>query len=212
MGIISRQEAKALGLLRFYTGKPCKRKHYSQRYVSSGTCLACEEIRDKERYEKERERRIAWQKQYYEDNKEQKLAYDKAYQKRTKRQTIRNRERYQTDPVYRMKRSMRSLIRNTCLAIQNVKNDRTHILLGYSPKELKEHIEGLFQDGMSWDNYGEWHIDHRKPINAFIHEGITDPAVINALDNLQPLWALDNLIKGDYYNGRSYKSQQGKEV
>jgi hypothetical protein len=55
----------------------------------------------------------------------------------------------------------------------------------------------MFRDGMSWENYGEWHIDHIMPINHFIKSGITDPAIVNALENLQPLWAYENLSKGD---------------
>ena len=33
--------------------------------------------------------------------------------------------------------------------------------------QLKEHIEKQFVDGMSWDNWGEWHIDHIKPVSKF---------------------------------------------
>lgn len=48
---------------------------------------------------------------------------------------------------------------------------------------------------MSWDNRGEWHIDHIVPVAVMVRDGITDPAIINALTNLQPLWAKDNLAK-----------------
>ena len=50
---------------------------------------------------------------------------------------------------------------------------------------------------MSWDNYGEWHIDHKKPISKF-KDGISI-STINALSNLQPLWAKDNLSKGNKF-------------
>lgn len=68
--------------------------------------------------------------------------------------------------------------------------------LYYTRDELIKHLESLFKDGMSWDNYGEWHIDHIKPISAFIKEGNLNHNEVNALDNLQPLWAKDNLSKG----------------
>lgn len=48
---------------------------------------------------------------------------------------------------------------------------------------------------MTWENWGEWHIDHIKPVAQFIREGITCPKQINALSNLRPLWAHDNLSK-----------------
>ena len=72
-------------------------------------------------------------------------------------------------------------------------------VVGYTRNQLRAHIQSRFSEGMSWDNYGEWHIDHIKPIKAFIDEGVTDPAIINSLDNLQPLWASDNISKGAKY-------------
>jgi hypothetical protein len=65
---------------------------------------------------------------------------------------------------------------------------------GYTPEQLIKRIECQFQDGMSWSNRKEWHIDHRKPISMFI-EG-TSPRIINMLCNLKPVWAKDNLSKG----------------
>lgn len=80
------------------------------------------------------------------------------------------------------------------------KNGRhTEEILGYTKKQLKNHIELQFLEGMSWQNHGEWHIDHIKPVFAFVKEGTTDPKIINALENLQPLWAKDNLRKGASY-------------
>ena len=50
---------------------------------------------------------------------------------------------------------------------------------------------------MSWENYGEWHIDHKKPISKFDKK--TNLKIINSLCNLQPLWAKDNLSKGNKF-------------
>lgn len=66
-------------------------------------------------------------------------------------------------------------------------------LLGYSLAELKACLESKFQAGMSWDNYGTWEIDHRFPVSKFPPK--TPVSVINALDNLQPLWKTDNRKK-----------------
>ena len=65
---------------------------------------------------------------------------------------------------------------------------------------LKEHIEKQFKDGMSWKNYGKWHIDHIIPINYFVKEcnfklTKTQKKCFN-YNNLQPMWAYDNLQKG----------------
>jgi len=74
------------------------------------------------------------------------------------------------------------------------KENSTINLLGYSANDLKKHLEERFQEGMSWVNYGEWHIDHIKPVCSFDKE--THPSVVNNLNNLQPLWAKDNFFKG----------------
>jgi hypothetical protein len=75
------------------------------------------------------------------------------------------------------------------------KNTKTETAMGYTKQELKDYISAQFLSGMSWDNWGEWHIDHKKPVAQFIREGETRPEIINALENLQPLWAYDNLSK-----------------
>jgi hypothetical protein len=74
---------------------------------------------------------------------------------------------------------------------------KTFILIGYTVEELKAHLESRFQAGMSWENYGQWHIDHIKPRSAFVIASYSDPSFREcwALSNLQPLWAKDNLSK-----------------
>ena len=72
--------------------------------------------------------------------------------------------------------------------------------LPYTQSDFVNHIESLWESGMSWDNRNEWHIDHIKPLSVFIKEGESDIKTINALSNLQPLWVNDNLTKGAKYN------------
>ncbi len=67
-------------------------------------------------------------------------------------------------------------------------------MLGYDRVQLMAYIEGLFQPGMSWGNHGEWHIDHIKPVSKFTVEQFKE---CWALGNLQPLWAKDNMSKGN---------------
>lgn len=75
---------------------------------------------------------------------------------------------------------------------------RTFEILGYTKEELIAHLEKNFTDGMTWDNYGEWHIDHIIPISAFNFETPDDIDFKRAweLSNLQPLWRKDNQQKG----------------
>ena len=72
--------------------------------------------------------------------------------------------------------------------------------LGCSIEEFKEHIELQFQEGMNWENYGEWHIDHIIPLK---YENPTLEETIERLHwiNTQPLWAVDNFTKGNRFVG-----------
>ena len=75
--------------------------------------------------------------------------------------------------------------------------------MGYTKYELKEHLESQFTGGMSWDNMNEWHIDHIRPVSSFDFDSTEHPDFKKcwALNNLQPLWAEDNLRKNDKWDG-----------
>lgn len=76
---------------------------------------------------------------------------------------------------------------------------RTFEILGYTVEELMIRLERQFTEGMTWENYGSWHIDHIVPLSAFNYETVDDIDFARAwsLGNLQPLWAADNLSKND---------------
>jgi hypothetical protein len=157
-------------------------------------------------------------KKYREKNKEKLNEYHKEWSK-LKRKELReyhstwrgnNREhvnektrlwylnRRRTDPSFRLKCNTRTAVW-TCLKERDVAKYRsTFELLGYSLKELMTHLEALFTEGMTWDNYGEWHVDHKIPMTSFNFETTDDPEFKECwcLDNLQPLWGPDNLSKG----------------
>ena len=68
--------------------------------------------------------------------------------------------------------------------------------LGCSVQYLKCRLEKKFKKGMTWDNWGEWHIDHIIPLDSF---DLTDEKqYLEACNykNLQPLWAKENFLKG----------------
>lgn len=79
------------------------------------------------------------------------------------------------------------------------KPGKTRELIGCTVRELKEHLEAQFTDGMTWDNYGRygWHIDHIRPCASF---DLSDPEQVRQCfhyTNLQPLWGVDNMRKSD---------------
>jgi len=114
----------------------------------------------------------------------------------------RKRRLKRSDAKYKIRMSIGRSIRRH---IQNGKdNKHCEDILGYTFEELKQHLESLFQKGMNWDNYGfyGWHIDHKLPISSFNFEFTTDEEFKECwgLNNLQPLWAKDNLSKGAKLN------------
>ena len=71
-------------------------------------------------------------------------------------------------------------------------------IVGWTPNELRVHLERQFTKGMGWHNIGQWHIDHIVPLSSFTITGPDDPEIRRAwaLSNLRPLWACDNIRKG----------------
>lgn len=72
-------------------------------------------------------------------------------------------------------------------------------LVGYTFEQLKVHLEKLFKTGMTFANYGKWQIDHKIPIAAFNFNTTEDIDFRRcwSLNNLQPLWAIENQRKND---------------
>lgn len=71
-------------------------------------------------------------------------------------------------------------------------------LVNYTTKDLKKHLEKQFTDGMTWDNYGRWHVDHIIPKSYFEFDTPEDKGFQKcwALSNLRPLWGSENCSKG----------------
>lgn len=230
MELISRKEASEKGLTRFFTGKPCKRGHIAERSTTGGMCKDCEKLRDANRLEYKRNKnkeRYATNPEFRElvkirsaiqyvnystrpEVKEHRAAYyektkihqiNKAVNNYKANKEARNKAQYERIKANPIKHICRILVQSTLKRIKQNKEARTFDLLGYSSEEFKSHIEKQFKEGMSWSNHGEWHVDHKKPVYLMIKEGITDLKVINALTNLQPLWATENLSKQGKYNG-----------
>lgn len=96
-------------------------------------------------------------------------------------------------------KTWRTTLRCSLLRMGKEKDGHTIDMLGYSAEDLKNHLESLFTEGMSWDNYGEWHIDHIQPLITFDVE--TPQSIVNALSNLRPMWASKKEINGVLYEG-----------
>lgn len=121
-----------------------------------------------------------YQKEYYKTNIE-KITERKHHYRRS--DSYREKDRNSKD----YKRICRNVLSSVLYRIKKNKNDlKTEYILQYTFEDFKKNIENKFKEGMCWENHGEWHIDHIKPISKFSPD--TEIKIINSLDNLQPLW------------------------
>lgn len=134
---------------------------------------------------------------YRVNNREKEQKRLKEYYKNNSIKVKENHKKWREKNKYKI--AFRSLLRNSLVRLGKEKENKTIELLGYSVLDLKEHMENLFTEGMSWDNYGEWHIDHIVGIVNFDSE--TPQSIVNALSNLRPLWATTREINGVIYEG-----------
>jgi hypothetical protein len=145
--------------------------------------------------ENNKERILKTKKENYYKNIDKIKIYRKKYNKEN-REYFNNWEKnkVKTDILFKISRNMRSRIRVFLKKTKIIKNNKTFDIVGCEPSKLKIYIEQQFQNGMSWDNYGEWHIDHIIPLNSAKSED--EIYKLCHYTNLQPLWAHDNLSKG----------------
>lgn len=139
------------------------------------------------------------QRLYCSKNKEKRKEYlskNKIRISETKRK--RENYRYNNDLMFKIRKSLRARL-NKALS-RNYKTGSAVNALGISINDFKDYIEKLFQPGMSWENWGKldgWEIDHIVPLSSF---NLTNTEELNKAchyTNLQPLWSIDNRIKGN---------------
>lgn len=119
---------------------------------------------------------------YKEKNKEYFKQYNTTYHKK----------RREKDTLFKLRGNLRNRMKQT---LRQEKSKSTEELLGAPLNEVKKHIESTFQEGMTWENYGQWHVDHKIPLAS----GKTKKEIEKLFHykNLQALWALDNWSKGN---------------
>ena len=136
-----------------------------------------------------------YMKEYYLNNLEKRKKYlESTKQERNLKRNISEKKRRNSDSLFKLKIYVRNRIgfylkKNTVTKINN-----TFKIVGCSPQELKIYLEQKFIYGMSWNNQGEWHIDHIMPLSSAKTE--EDLYKLCHFTNLQPMWAIDNIKKG----------------
>ena len=175
----------------------CKTGKYGVR----GDCKECNIKRVMKYNGNNTEKHKEYKKRYYQNNKEKIKLKEKEHRQNNKESILKRKreiykERYTNDPQYRLNLLIRDFTRRVTTAVKQQKELRSLEYLGCSLEEFKSHIESLWLDGMSWENHGDWHIDHIIPLDYFVKNS-DDPWKANHYSNLQPLWAEANLSKGN---------------
>lgn len=158
-------------------------KHRKKRNISS---LAYSKT------DKGRKYRRSWAKKRYHSDPE--------YRKKCIKNVVEHeRKKLATDPTYKLLHYMRGRLRKAVKGYGD-KHDTTLKLVGCDSNKLREYIESKFTEGMAWENYGEWHVDHIRPCCSFDLSQEEDQRQCFHYTNLQPLWAKDNFQKGGKFD------------
>jgi len=124
-------------------------------------------------------------------------SYARWYEKHKHEHSRRTKQKRANNPGFRIACNLRKRLSFLVRKASATKTKQTLALLGCPLKSFLLYLESLWEPGMSWDNYGEWHIDHVVPCAIF---DLTKPDHQERcfhFSNLQPLWAVDNWRKND---------------
>jgi hypothetical protein len=179
------------------------RKKYMKKYNKKWYLKNKKEIIKKSRkWEKENpeKRKIIYTRWYKNNSEQHRLSVYRWRKKNMKKFIKKNIEysvkRYKTDPSFRLKACLRSRV--ICVLKERIKSAPTMKLLGVKNIEFVwNHLEKSFKPGMTRENHGKWHIDHIKPCSSFDLTKPSEQRECFHYTNLQPLWASENLSKGN---------------
>lgn len=142
----------------------------------------------------------AWRRKYLRKNAKRIKAVQQAYlanpeNRKKRREYVKGYSRLRRlEPGYQLSSNISRSMRRS---FSSGKGGQWETIVGYTLAELKAHLEAQFAPGMSWANVGDWHIDHRQPVESFDITSYASPGFLDcwALPNLQPLWGADNCSK-----------------
>lgn len=195
----------------------------------------------KEHYEENKEEILSKNREYWHKTKDDRHKQQKEYHqseqgkltsalwkeknrtKIRKQKSANHKKKLKTDPTYRLRHYVAGTIREVLKGKKGGKATWEH--LPYTPLELKEHIENLFEPWMTWDNHGKynpktwddndqstwtWQLDHIEPQSKFPYKSMKSKLFKEcwALSNLRPLSAKQNIIDG----GRQTRHRKGKKI
>ena len=192
---LNREKMKARANARYAVKKEEIKASLRSRYADDPESRARVLANNKKWAVKNKDKVKAYQAQYRDEHQEESRDYKRVwFQENKRRINSCRRHRRNSDMNFRLAEHLRSRI--TKAVKGDWKAGSAVADLGCSIPEFKLYIEHQFQEGMTWDNYGEWHLDHVLPLASFdLTDRMEFLEACNWL-NLQPLWAEDNLRKG----------------
>jgi len=169
-------------------------------YIST-SCILCRRLIGKTYFENNKERERERQRKFnskpenkikarirklrfVKNNKEHIRKYYNEWEKNRKK----------IDPMFKITKNLRS--RLWTVLKKNKKSETTMKLTGCTLEELKKHLESKFEDGMDWNNYGVWHVDHIIACANFDLSNPEQQKICFHYTNLQPMWGEKNMQKG----------------
>ena len=173
--------------------------------------------------QKAKEDSAKWRKENPEKSKESSAKWYAENTERAKQNDIKWKSKnvekvreYHRKSKRKPENKLRTAVSKAFKRIRQNKPTDTIALLGCTWEEAKAHIESLFQEGMTWENHGKgegkWHIDHIRPVASFSGASEEELKQMNHISNLQPLWAIDNIKKGDKWDGELNSEILNSEV
>ena len=159
-----------------------------------------QQIYQKEYRLKNKEKKAEADKKYYENNKQAIANYKRQHYLKNKEKIEKYRNEWRNnklknDSLFKLTYYTSSLIRNVFKKNGYSKKSKAYEILGCTFEEFKIHLERQFKNGMSWDNQGDWHLDHIYPVSLAKNE--EELIKLNHYTNFQPLWAIDNIKKSN---------------
>lgn len=188
----NRSLAQANGEM-FYIGSPCLKGHGDKRRTKNGACIICEKENQAAR---KAEKTCRHCQCTFSGRFKQKTCSEACSDALKLKRKIEYIKRKSQTNAGRFEFNARQRIIKVLKRNGLSKSKKFTELVGMTPLQLMAYLEKMFEDGMTWDNYGTWHLDHIRPCASFDLTDVDQQIACFHYTNLQPLWAKDNLVKG----------------
>lgn len=179
---MKRREAKAIGSIRYFTGKPCKHGHIAERHTSDGACLECSRIKSSNVYKENREEKCLLASQYRASNPEKILAAGKKYRETHREKRLASKRNYWKQyPEKRAEADQKKRARKiNSLPLWFGEFDAFVWYEAFLLGELREKATGI-----------KWHSDHMIPMRG------RDASGLHVANNCQVIPAVLNIRKSN---------------